>query len=257
MLSCAGKAPDTRYQPMVKEIEEIKKHLPYRLDDESCLINVEYEDSTFSQWFEIDDVRLYSLFLTDSLQQMFKKTTLFYTVSMSEGQNRHNYEIIVEQNIRIRSIYIGKNSQKQIEIIITPNEINESLHTQVDTNTRLSMLINFWNIMIPEDEEGVSRPIVTLKDSIVYLSFTIDENILSPTALKNNLDRSEIIMDICRADPRLIIYTAKEKCGLCYRFIGSQSKKIVDINFSSHEIWGYKNLIELSTEDTEIVECDI
>lgn len=258
LLSCGNKTPgpDTRYQPFVKEVEEKKQRLPIKIADGFTQTNVEYKDSTYSVWLEVDDNRS-TLASLDSLLQMYRKT-LLYNAIMSEGQIRRNWEIYVENNIRIHIIYSRANYQNQVETIITPSEINECLHTIVDDYTKLKMFICRRNLMIQEKENGgVIGPVTSLKDSVIYISFISNEAIHDPIELKNNVNRTNLIENIFHFDPEMIIYAANANCGLCMRFIGSQSKKTADIYISPKEILKKKNLLVINAKKSRIVESDI
>ena len=257
MLSCGNKNsnPNTKCQELVDGIERQKNKLPCKIDEGISLTRLEYEDSTYSVWVEVDD-KYYPFNSMDSLLQKRRKEIL-YDITVSEGQDRRNYELYVKYKIRMRLIFSGKNNQKQIDIIITPSEINEHLHSKADAYTKLKMLINCTRSKASEEVEGISEPVITLKDTTVYMTTTIDENIYDVTLLKENIVPSEIIAELRNINPKIIKFMADANCGFCYRVIGSCSKKSFDINFFSHEIMLNKIILETDAKtQLEIVESD-
>lgn len=257
MLSCRNKNSDTckKCQELVDDVGRMKNQLPRKLYEGLCLTRVEYRDSTYSLWIEVDDKR-YSFCSMDSLMQK-RRNEILYDIIVSEGQDRHNYELYVEYNIRMRLIYSGKNDQKQIEFTITPSEINEYLHFKADAYSKLEMLINSTKPMVSEDVKGICDQAITLKDTIVYITITLDESIYDISELKNYTQPNELMAEMRLVNPKLIRYMADAKCGLCYRIIGSLSKKRFEININSKEILFNKIILEADAKmKSEIVESD-
>ena len=255
--SCGNKnlKLDNRCQELVSEIAKLQGKLPRQIEEGISLVRAEYEDSTYSVWIEIDDNR-YSFVLMDSLLQKRRKEILD-DITVSEGQNRHNYELYVDNNIRMRLIYCGKLSRKQIETTITPSEVNEYLHSKADAYSKLKMLINSTKNKASEEMEGMSEPVISLHDTTVYMTIELDENMYDVMSLKDAIEPIELMAEMRLVNPRLIRYMADANCGLCYRVIGSRSKKGFDINFYSHEILLNKIILEADAKTkSEIVESD-
>lgn len=257
VLSCGSNSskPDNRCQELVSEIAKLQGQLPRQIEEGISLVRAEYEDSTYSVWIEIDDNR-YPFALMDSLLQKRRKEILD-DITVSEGQDRHNYELYVDNNIRMRLIYCGKSSQKQIETTITPSEVNEYLHSKADAYSKLKMLINSTKNKASEEMEGMSEPVISLQDTTVYMTIALDENMYDVMSLKKAIEPIELMAEMRLVNPRLIKAMADANCGLCYRVIGSRSKKGFDINFYSHEILLNKIILEADTKTkSEIVESD-
>ena len=257
LLSCGNKNSkiDNRCQELVNEIVKLQGQVPRQIEEGICLVRAEYEDSTYSIWIEIDDYR-YPFALMDSLLQKCRKEILD-DITVSEGQDRHNYELYVDNNIRMRLIYCGKSSRKQVETTITPSEINEYLHSKTDAYSKLKMLINSTKNKASEEIEGMSEPVISLQDTTVYMTIELDENMYDVMSLKGTIEPIELMAEMRLVNPKIIKYMADANCGLCYRVIGSRSKKGFDINFSSHEILLNKIIIEADTKTkSEIVESD-
>lgn len=260
LLSCTQKETkrDNRWLELVQDIEKIQKQLPRQLEDGMTLVRAEYEDSIYSTWVEIDEKGISFEEMSGMLEK--RRREILDDVSISEGNDRRNYEMYVEFNIRTRMVYYGKTSNKQIEFTITPSEINEALHSKADAYKRLQMLINSVKTAATESMEGMSTPVLFLKDSTVYITIKLDEDLYEIKGMNNEekeITKTEIMAEMRGVNPRLIRFMADANCSLCYRVIGSRSEKGFDIEISSNEVFLNKIILDADEKTRlEIVESD-
>lgn len=258
--SCSNKEvkSDNRCLELVQDIEKLQKQLPKQIEDGVTLVRAEYEDSVYSTWIEIDEKSTSFEEMSSMLEKRRKE--ILDDASVSEGHDRRNYEMYVDYNIRMRMVYCGKTSKKQIEFTITPSEINEALHSKADAYKRLQMLINSTKSVASESMEGMSTPNLTLKDSTVYMTIVLDENLYQIKGMSNEekeITKTEIMAEMRGVNPRLIRFMADANCSLCYCVIGSHSKKGFDIEISSNEILLNKIILDADEKTrSEIVESD-
>ena len=260
MYSCSHKdvRSDNRCLELVQDIEKLQEQLPRQIEDGMTLVRAEYKDSVYSTWVEIDEKGI-SLEKMSSMLEKRRKEILD-DISISEGHDRRNYELYVEYKIRIRMVYCGKTGNKQIEFTITPSEINEALHSKADAYKRLQMLINSTKSVASENMEGISTPNLSLKDSTVYMTIILDEDLYEIKGMSNEekeITKTEIMAEMRGVNPKLIRFMADANCSLCYRVIGSHSKKGFDIEISSNEIFLNKVILDADEKTrSEIVESD-
>jgi hypothetical protein len=242
----------------VQDVENLQKQLPKQIEEGVTLVRAEYKDSVYSTWFEIDDKDISFEKMSSMLEK--RRNEILDDVSLSDGTDRHNYEMYVEYNIRMRLIYCGKTSNKQIEFTITPSEINEALHTKADAYKKLQMLINSTKFIIADNDGSTSTPVIALKDSTVYITITVDEdyyNINGMSIEDKELAKTHIMADMRSLNPKLIRFMADANCSLCYRVIGSHSKVGLNIDISSNEIILNKVILDADEKiKSEIVESD-
>lgn len=258
--SCSHKdvKSDNRCLELVQDIEKLQEQLPRQIEVGMTLVRAEYEDSVYSIWIEIDEKGITFEKMSSMLEK--RRREILDDVSISEGHDRHNYEMYVEYNIRMRMIYCGKTSNKQIEFTITPSEINEALHSKANAYKRLQMLINSTKSVASESMEGMSTPNLSLKDSTVYMTIILDENLYEIKGMSNEekeITKTEIMAEMRGVNPRIIRFMADANCGLCYRVIGSHSRKGFDIEISSNEVFLNKVILDADEKTrSEIVESD-
>lgn len=256
ICSCSNKK--SRCLELVQYVENLQKQLPKQIENGVTLVRAEYNDSVYSTWFEIDEKGISFEEMSSMLEKRRKE--ILDDASVSDGTDKHNYEMYVVYNIRMRLIYCGKTSHKQIESTITPSEINVALHTKADAYKKLQMLINSVKFMPSENIDGMGMPVITLKDSTVFITITLDENHYDVNRISNEDKehaKKDIMAEMRDINPKLIRFMAEANCGLCYRVIGSHSKNGFDIDISSSDI--YLNKVILDTYEqtkSEIVESD-
>lgn len=258
--SCANKETKniSRCLELVQDVENLQKQLPKQIVEGVTLVRAEYKDSVYSTWYEIDDKGISFEKMSSMLEKRRKE--ILDDVSVSDGTDRHNYELYVEYNIRMRLIYCGKTTHKQIEFTITPSEINEALHTKADAYKKLQMLINSTKFITADSNGSTSTPDIALKDSTVYITITIDEdhyNINGMGIEDKEQAKSDIMAEMRSLNPKLIRYMADANCSLCYLVIGLHSKVESNIDISSSEIILNKVILDADEKlKSEIVESD-
>ena len=240
-----------RWMKLSRELELLQDKLPRQIDKGIMLVKAEYIDSVYTTWMEVDD-KIISFEDMMKLSERRKKEVIC-DASVAEGQERNNYEMYVEYNIRMRMVYVGKYSHKQTEFTVTPSEIDEALHTKLDAYSRLQNLIFSAKAKSSDDMEGTSDPILSLQDSIVYLTIALDESMYDVMSLKDSASANAIMEEMLEINPQLIRYMADAKCGFIYRVIGLNSKKGFDIDIPLRDVLYYKRVLD---SRFEIVESD-
>lgn len=241
-----------RCMKLAREVELFESRLPIQIDEGIMLVKVEYVDSVYTTWMEVDDKAI----SFDEIKQLCKKRKkeIISDVTVSDGNDKSNYEMYVEYSISMRMIYFGKNSHQQTEFTITPSEIDEALNSKADAYSKLQMLLSCAK---PQTIEGMGVPILMLQDSIVYMTIELDENKYDIKALKETASPFDIMADLRGSNPKLIRYMAEAHCGLTYHIIGLRSQKGFDMYFTSNEILANKLLIDADVKTaSEIVESD-
>lgn len=249
---------DTRWQELVQDVNKIQEQIPQKIEEGMTLIKAEYTDSIYSTWIKIGEKNT-------SLEEMSRllakrRREILDDISVSDGHDRYCYEKYVEYNVRMRLIYCDKTSDKQIELTITPSEIDEALHSEADAYQRLRMHINRTKYVHSENTDGMSMPVVTLKDSTVYMDFTLDEDLYEINSMNNEEKgtfKKEIMAEMRALSPKLIRFMADANCSFCYRIIGSNTKKRIVVEVSPNEI--YINKVILDADDkikSEIEKSD-
>lgn len=248
VCSCENKSNmviNTRWPALVADVENIQKQLPRKMEDGIIWVRAEYEDSVYSIWVEVDEKQYSFTEMTNKIQE--RKKEILDDVSIAEGHDKYGYEMYVEHNVRMRLIYCGNKSKKQVEIVVTPSEINETLHTKIDAYKKLQALINSTNFIASENMNGMSQPVLTLKDSMVVMTIMLDETqhkIGEMSETEKEFAKTEIMTEMRMINPRLIKFMADANCSFCYRVIGSCTQKGFDIIISSHEIFFNKVILE-------------
>ena len=220
-------------------VDDIKTKLPILVYDGMYLIDANYDNTEFSLTYEMEEQKYDFADYVKDRDRM--KEFLLHSISASGDDLRPYYELCVSHNISISHIYRGKQSLKELTITATPKEIQEALQNQITPMQLLKHEIESVNKELPQKQyEGFTFSEMQLKDSMLYLVFTYDDNIIQlsdiledPKSAKENLRRT---WKEDGDNTRLIHLVANAHCGLVYSNVALSTSKEFNIVFSPREI---------------------
>lgn len=261
LFSCSGNKKPEMYPDLIETVQKIQEGLPLTISEGLILSKVEYEDTLFTLQYEIDEKEFPFENLVKAKQN--RKNLFLTTISASEGNERTGFEQCVSYNVSVNFYFIGKRSHKEMNIIVSPDEINDALNTKSNALDVLKIQIDGERSSLPEKlGDGMTMTNIEIRDSMVYTTIVLDETNYSFEGLEDSLeDMKTEIRKSLRSDRigmNLIRMIANVNYGLVYSYVGSVSGKTYNITFLPDEILLEKVIYDAEVKTaSEIVECDI
>lgn len=261
LFSCSGNKKQEMYPDLIETVQKIQEGLPLAIGEGLILTKVEYEDTLFTLQYEIDEKEYPFENLVKAKQN--RKNLFLTTISASEGNERTGFEQCVSYNVSVNFYFIGKRSHKEMNIIVSPDEINNALNTKSNALDVLKIQIDGEKSSLPEKiGDGMTMTNIEIRDSMVYTTIVLDETNYSFEGLEGSLeDMKAEIRKSLRSDRigmNLIKMIANVNYGLVYSYVGAVSGKTYNITFLPNEILLEKVIYEAEIKTaSEIVECDI
>ena len=261
IYSCSGNKKQEMYPDLIETVQKIQDGLPLAIGEGLILTKAEYSDTVFTLQYEIDEKEFPFENLVKAKQN--RKHLFLTIISASEGNERTGFEQCVSYNVSVKYYFIGKRSHKEMNILVSPDEISTALNTKSDALEVLKIQIEGEKSSLPENlGDGLTMTNIELRDSMVYTTIELDETNYSFDGLEDNLDemKSEIKMSLRsdRIGMNLIKMIANVHYGLVYSYVGSVSGKVYNITFSPDEILLEKVIYDAKVKTaSEIVECDV
>lgn len=259
-VSCSGNKKQEMYPDLIETVQKIQDGLPLVIYEGLILAKVNYYDTIFTLQCEIDENEFP---FEDLIKAKQNRKNLFLTIiSASEGNERAGFEQCVSYNVSVRYHFIGKRSNKEMSILVSPNEINDALQTKTNALEVLRIQIEGEKSTLPEKiGDGMIMTNLELRNSMVFATIELDETNYIFDGLEDCLEdmKAEIIKSIRsnRIGMNLIKMIAKVNYGLVYSYVGSVSGKTYNIIFLPDEILLEKVIYEAKVNSaSKIVECD-
>ena len=131
ILSCSHHEAIPRCYELEADVERMKSELPKVLEPGVTLTNIEYEDTTYTMWYEVDESVIpfedYIKIKDES------KALVLDSLYFADGETRANWYKFLEYHITCKYVMIGKHSQKKVIQTITPQEMEAALNMVVDS----------------------------------------------------------------------------------------------------------------------------
>lgn len=131
ILSCSQHETIPHSYELEADVERIKRELPKVLESGVTLTNVEYKDTTYTMWYEIDEnaIRFEDYIKVKDESKAIMLDRLYY----ADGETKDNWYRYLDYHVTCKYVMIGKHSHKEVVQTITPQEIKKALNTVVDS----------------------------------------------------------------------------------------------------------------------------
>lgn len=131
ILSCSHHEAIPRCYELEADVERMKSELPKVLEPGVTLTNIEYEDTTYTMWYEVDESVIpfedYIKIKDES------KALVLDSLYFADGETRANWYKFLDYHITCKYVMIGKQSQKKVIQTITLQEMKAALNAVVDS----------------------------------------------------------------------------------------------------------------------------
>lgn len=224
---------------LIEAANQINSKVPFILVDGMEIVNVAYEDSTYTTSYQIDNESI-PFEKIGAFQKEHKQSALAI-VQNSKGKESENYHKFVEYHVTKIDKYINKQTGESVSIIISPEEIEEALKEPLSDLAKLEQTINMQRKMLPSEiDEGFVLKEIEITGEKVIMSVSVDEDIYDMDKVKELKDdlKTNIVRQFLTdpAQRRFCQQLAAANCGLIYRYYGNQSFLETNIDFSSGDI---------------------
>lgn len=103
-------------------VEEVNAECPMEFDEGICMIGSELSDEDMIYYYEFDE-DLHGIQEYVDIQPSLKKEVFDNLISDFSDESNAFYKVLVEEEMGIRYIFIGSNSEASFELTITPDEV--------------------------------------------------------------------------------------------------------------------------------------
>lgn len=237
--SCTENKKQMMSLDLVETVSELQVKLPLSFGDLGSLTNVEYKDTIFTMEITIDEKEC--SFENFVKMKNNRKNFILTTISASKQKERKLFEQCASYNVYLRYLLKGKYSNKELEIIVTPEEIKQALNKKCSAYQVLKIQIEGEKSTLPEKiDDGAVITNIDLIDTMVYVTVKYDEDIFQLTGIEDKLEMNKKNTGkFLASDPltaNFLKTISDARCGLVYRYVGSVSGKTYDIVFTSKEL---------------------
>ena len=233
--SCTENKKQMMSLDLVETVSELQVKLPLSFGDLGSLTNVEYKDTIFTMELTIDEREC--SFENFVKMKNNRKNFILTHISASRQTGRKLFEQCASYNVYLRYLLKGKYSNKELEIIVTPEEIKQALNKKCSAYQVLKIQIEGENSTLPEKiDDGAVITNIDLIDTMVYVTVKYDEDIFQLTGIEDKLENTGKILASDPLTANFLKTISDARCGLVYRYVGSVSGKTYDIVFTSKEL---------------------
>lgn len=237
--SCTESKKTPVYPELVETTQKIQERLPVTITDGYVFTKAEYKDTLLIMQMEVDEKN----YAFESLvkAKRYQKQLFLTLISASQGDGRKEFEQCVSHDVSLRLHIIGKHTHKEMDILVTPEDIKRALKIKSSPLDVLKAQIEYERSSLPERiADGLTMTTIELRDSMVYFIVSLDEeNYQFDGFEKLTKEIKEGLRESFFSDPSSICFinnVSNAHCGLVYSYVGSLSGKAYNIVFSSDEV---------------------
>lgn len=217
--------------PLKKEVREVKKTLPERINDFISWDDVSYNDGTLEMTFGI--TKYIQVNALKENPQLFRQNMNQVIINAS-GDFKKLIDMLKDENAGIKFTYVDKNNGQTASLELTAHELKELSLEEGDPMKLLEMQVEATNVQLPlAVDEVTTLKQVTIENNYVVYNYTIDEDNTDISMLKENesILHSSVKENLYNnSDPTVSYFI--ECCknagtNLIYRYVGSNSNEVI------------------------------
>ena len=212
-------------------------------------MNVEYIDSVYRIIQIVDE----SIIPSEKLKMYFgyMKSNAVAGISSAKGDERHDYQLMVDNNIWFEHIIKSKNTGNVIvRTTLSPKDIADALEHKLTNFDELKMWVNniSQNTLPREMEPGYTMKSISCTEKEVNIEILIDEK-------QKDFDEATIIRQWSKEQQAITLadlttgltfhqIASNVPIAIVYHFIGSNGNNELTISFSAEEVVKYNDVME-------------
>ena len=225
------------FPDLITAVHNFQRKLPLTIDEGYILTNVKYVDTLFTLQYEIDEC-IYDF--NDLVKGKKESKELFLlSISSFDDFERKSFEYCANYNVYMCYFLKGKSSNKEMKILISPNEIKKALNTKHTALDLLRKQIEGEKKALPVIiDEDIAFTDIYLHDSMVYIKISYNGNKYLFT--KDVLDDLKTDIQTSMWEDSFFLNILKKIAqvhyGLVYCYVDSLSGKTDIIRYTPNEI---------------------
>lgn len=237
LSSCNNNKKVQMFPSLLSAVHDFQKKLPLTIDDGYILKNVEYVDTLFTIQYEIDEsICDFNDFVKGKKES---KELFLLSISSFEEDERKSFEYCANYNVYMCYFLKGKSSNKEMRILISPNEIKKALRIRHSALDILRKQIEGEKKALPVIiDEDIAFTDMYSYDSMVYVKIIYNGNKYHFT--KDVLDdlKKDIQTSMWKEPffANFLKKVAQVHFALAFCYVDSLSGKIDNIKFTPNEI---------------------
>ena len=225
------------FPDLITAVHNFQRKLPLTIDEGYILTNVKYVDTLFTLQYEIVEC-IYDF--NDLVKGKKESKELFLlSISSFDDFERKSFEYCANYNVYMCYFLKGKSSNKEMKILISPNEIKKALNTKHTALDLLRKQIEGEKKALPVIiDEDIAFTDIYLHDSMVYIKISYNGNKYLFT--KDVLDDLKTDIQTSMWEDSFFLNILKKIAqvhyGLVYCYVDSLSGKTDIIRYTPNEI---------------------
>lgn len=237
MMSCAGESK------LKKLVEEVNSACPYSLGMVGEMTGAEVTDDGVMFCYEMNEDLVSVEKLSSNVDLM--KQSLRTLFANAEGELAEVVKELAAENASLKVRFTGKTSGAVAETSLTADEIREASSVESkdkDPKEIITESLKVTRSQCPQQvEEGITMTDVDVNGENVVYEYEVDEGIAEMDLIIANKQavRANVLQNLHADDMSIRMFVdncKKAGLGLSYRYVGSQSGKTMQIDFSIDEL---------------------
>jgi len=223
-------------------VEACNENCPMNLGDVGSMESVTYEDGCV----------VYSFLLNEGVANIealeahpeLAKESMKAMVNRNDKNTAALIELIKESDSKMK--FVLSDGTKSTEIVLSAEELDEALNTEVSPLEKLQMQIDITRAQMPlDDGSGIIITDLLLEDdNVIYVAqvnedlLSIDDIITNAEAVHDNiLDMAKQVTSMANSpEAAFMKIVVENEKNLAYRYVGSKSGKQIDVCLTVEEL---------------------
>lgn len=222
--------------PLKDAVEKLQRDLPMQINDFMSMDEISYENDVLEMVYGVDE-DLIDIQALKANPKMLKQNAKL-VVSNASGDFKTVVDQLVKEGAGMRVTYIGRDSGAKVSVTLSGDELRKSSEMDADPMELLQAQIDVTNAQMPmQADEATVLNKLTLEGNYVYYNYTIDEDKLSISVMKQNEASMRAYLKQLIDNPDPTATTFYDACrnagyGIAHRYVGCYSGEVCEFKFN-------------------------